>query len=158
MKKYRLLALLLLLGLAFGSCNKKTVWNVFFGYSIQDVIGTYGPSNVVDAFDGLTESDLCHICSDAQITIANVGGRIRLDFKSVKAGMERSYTGNPILNDDDFLLQLGDIPGYHVPEVLATVYTNEKQEIRLHGYVRKLKSSTLEGPVYINYYFDVVTN
>jgi len=156
MKNYRLLAFLLLMGLSFASCSKKTVWNVFYGYTAQDIMGTFSPSDVADAFDGLTESEYCHICHDAQITISNNSGKIRLEFKSVSAGMEKTLTGNPSLNEDDFLLQLGNIAGYGVPELITTVYTNAAQEVRLHGYVRKLKSHSPEGPTYVNYYFDVV--
>lgn len=157
MKNYRLFALLCLLSVWFASCNKKNEWKDFYGYTSQDIAGSYSPSNVVDAFEGLTEGELCHICHDAQIDISSIGSKIKLDFKGVSEGLNKSWTGDPTLNDNDFLLQMGNISG-GMPEILATVYTNQTHQVRLHGYVRKVKSYNPEGPVYINYYFDVIKN
>lgn len=157
MKNYRFFALLCMLGVLLTSCNKKNEWTNYYGYTCQDIAGSYGPSNVSTAFEGLTESDLCHICNDAQVEITSNGSKITLNFKSVKAGLEKSWNGNPIMNENDFLLQMGNIAG-EVPEILATVYIDQSRHVRLHGYVRKVKSYTPEGPVYINNYFDVIRN
>lgn len=157
MKNFRLFAWLCVLGVLLASCDKKSEWTNYYGYTCQDIAGSYGPSNVASAFDGLTEGDLCHICNDAQIEITSNGSKITLKFKSVKGGLEKSWDGNPIMNENDFLLQMGEVSG-GMPEILATVYIDQSHQVRLHGYVRKVKSYTPEGAVYINYYFDVIRN
>ena len=144
MKKLRLLALLCMLGVFSTSCKEKqSEWVNFYGYTNQDVVGSYSSSNVVDAFEGLIEGTYCHICRDAEINITNSGSKLRFEVKSVGTGLNWSSVGNPCLNDHDFLMQLG------MDDFLATVYTNTANQVRLHGYVRKN---------HVNYYFDVIKN
>lgn len=150
MKRFKLAAMLLLLGSLLVSCGKqKEEWRQFDGYTNADIIGSYTNSNLTDAFEGLTESAFCHVCYDAQVTIANTGGKVQFDLKSPNIGFTVSLQGNPIVDGQGFLMQMSSMPY----ELTASVYTNTANEIRLHGYVRK-KS----GMDYINYYFDVIKN
>ena len=145
MKNFKLLALVCLLALGFASCKEKEPeWRNFCGYTSQDVMGSYSASDVSTAFEGLTEGAFCHICRDAQITISSTGSKLKVEVKSITAGLNWSGAGSPSLNDDDFLMQIG-----LEPDFLATVYTNDLQEVRLHGYVRRN---------HVNYYFDVIKN
>ncbi len=151
MKKNKYLLLLFVLGLLFVSCEKQpqNEWNNFYGYTNEEIAGAYSFSNVMDAFDGLTESIYCHICEDAKITIsADASSKIHFDMRSVKAGLNISLEGPTGLNSDDFLINFVD--GEY--ELLAHVYSKASGQIRLHGFVR----TTYPGLV--NYYFDVVKN
>lgn len=147
MKNFKLMVLLCVLAFGFASCKEqKNEWRNFIGYTYQDVVGTYNVSDASEAFDGLTEGSLCHICRDAQITISNSGSKLKIEVKSLSAGLNWSSIGNPKLNDDDFIMQLGAAPEL---DFLATVYTNDTKGVRLHGYVRKNR---------VIYYFDVIKN
>lgn len=150
MKSFKLTAMLLLLGVLLVSCGKQEVeWSQYKGYTNADIIGSYTNSNITEAFEGLTESAFCHVCYDAQVTIANVGGKVQFDLKSPNIGFTVSLQGSPMVDDQGFLMQMTTMPF----ELTASVYTNKANEVRLHGFVRK-KS----GMDYINYYFDVVKN
>lgn len=147
MKNFRLLALLCVLAIGFTSCKEQqNEWRNFSGYTSQDVIGTYSVSNEVSAFEGLTEGSYCHICRDAQVAISSTGNKLKIEVKSNSTGLNWSEVGNPCLNNGDFMMQLGNAPEL---DFLATVYTNDNNGIRLHGYVRRN---------HITYYFDVIKN
>ena len=62
MKKF--VFLLLMLSAMLVSCreNDAKEWQLFYNYTLEDIMGTYSYSNVSDAFDGLTENDYCHAC------------------------------------------------------------------------------------------------
>ena len=146
MKNLKLLALLCLLGVLFISCKEeKNEWTNFYGYTNQDVVGSYSRSNMEEAFEGLLESPYCHICRDAEVNITPSGSKLKIEVKSGSAGLNWSAVGNPCLNDNDFIMQLGSAPTL---DFMATVYTNEDKQVRLHGYVRKNQAT--------NYYFDVI--
>ncbi len=146
MKNFRLIALLCLLGFLFTSCKEeKSEWKNFYGYTNQDLVGTYSSSGLEDAFDGLIESQYCHVCRDAEVNITPSGSKLKIEVKSGSSGLNWSKVGNPCLNEDDFMMQLGSAP---LLDLLATVYTNNEKGIRLHGYVRKDQVTI--------YYFDVI--
>ena len=145
MKNIKLLALLCMLAFGFASCKEQqSEWRNFLGYTSQDVIGTYSASGLPAAFDGLTEGSYCHICRDAQVKITNTGSKLKIEVKSNSTGLNWSQVGNPFHNSNDFMMQLGVAPEL---DFLATVYTNDKKDIRLHGYVRKNQ---------VTYWFDVI--
>ena len=148
MKNIKLIALLCLLGALFTSCKEeKKEWKVFYGYTKQDVVGTYSSSGIEEAYEGLIESPYCHICRDAEVNITPSGSKLKIEVKSGSTGLNWYDVGNPCLNDDDFIMQLGAAPEL---DFMAKVYTNEAKQIRLHGYVRKNQSTT--------YNFDVIKN
>ena len=147
MKNFRLLALLCVLAIGFTSCKEQqNEWRNFSGYTSQDVIGTYSVSNEVSAFEGLTEGSYCHICRDAQVAISSTGNKLKIEVKSNSTGLNWSQVGNPFHNSNDFMMQLGVAPEL---DFLATVYTNDAKDIRLHGYVRKNQ---------VTYWFDVIND
>jgi hypothetical protein len=146
MKNIKWFALLCLLGVLFTSCKEeKSEWKIFYGYTNQDVVGTYSSSGIEEAYEGLIESPYCHICRDAEVKITPSGSKLRIEVKSGSTGLNWSDVGNPCLNDNDFIMQLGSAPEL---DFMAKVYTNEAKQIRLHGYVRRNQSTT--------YHFDVV--
>lgn len=151
MKKIQQLSMLLLLGVLLISCKKdQIVWTKDSGYTMSEILGTYSYSKVDNAFEGLTESPYCHICYDAQITITPSNlGKVKFEFKSSGANFTRNIVGNPNGSSNDFLMCMVD--GRY--ELTATVYTNNANEIRLHGHVR---NNSNDSP--INYYFDVIKN
>ena len=151
MKNIRILSVLFLLSLFFVSCEEEqnNEWERYYGYTNEEIIGSYSNSNVADAFDGLTESLYCHICDDARITVtAESENMVRFSVNSAEAALNTSLKGNPALNDDDFLITLVDSPY----KLTAYVYTNAEGQLRLHGFVRAY------SPNLVNYYFDVIKN
>ena len=153
MKHIKLLSVLLVMSAFLVSCGKdqKNEWNKHYGYTNEEVLGTYSFSNVTDAFDGLTESLYCRICEDAVITITKeTENSLRFNIKSVGDELNADIKGKPVQNDDGFLLTLVD--SYNDNELTAYVYTNASGQIRLHGFVRNYYPSIR------NYYFDVIKN
>ncbi len=141
MKSFKLFALLCVLGVFFASCKEpKNEWENYFGYTNQELVGSYVSSNVTDAFDGLIEGTYCHICHDATIKVTPNGGKLKFEIKSPNNGLTHNCVGDPSLSNNDCLIQIGN-------ELLATVYTNSSQGMRIHGYVRIND---------VNYYFDVI--
>ena len=174
MKKMRFLPLVLVLGVLLFSCKKDETkeWKQFYNFTLEEVMGTYTYSNVSGAFDALTENDFCHICEDAEVNISPyLGSDSSIEFKvnCQKAGFNKSYTGHPVLNDDNFLITMS-IPAssiYPDYEVTAYVYKNDKGDVRLHGFARHIYYENIvdpDGTVHkdvksmVNYYFDVIKN
>lgn len=153
MKNIKYLSVLLVLGVFLVSCGKeqKNEWNKHYGFTNDEIIGSYSFSDVADAFDGLTESLYCIICEDAVITITRESDNgIQFSIRSVSGELNADIKGNPVQNDDSFLLTLVD--SLNDNELTAYVYTNASGQIRLHGFVRKYYPSVR------NYYFDVIKN
>lgn len=159
--------MLVALAMMLVSCEKppKSEWSYIYGYSNEDVIGTYHFSNVSDAFETLTEGEYCHLCSDAEISIAPYAtNSVEFHVKSANAGYDQIFTGAPSHNNNDFLItmsnQVGSTTEY---TVTASVYNNAKGDIRLHGFARKIiYGIDTENHKYLkycyNYYFDVIKN
>lgn len=176
MKKFKLLALLCLLGLFFASCKEesKSEWKSYYGYTKDDIIGTYSFSNVKGAFDGV-EGVGRHSCLDAEIRINDYGGN-SVEFKINCPSEDFSYTftGRPTPLANDFMLKMSS--GYSLAgngklkafNVMAHVLENDAQQMRLHGYASKntYKLVPFEGTDLCDtvpedgeyYYFDVIKN
>ena len=159
MKKFRVLFLSLLIGVFFVSCTDKSKneWENLYGYSYDDIIGSYTYSNELDAFDGLTESHHCHVCSDTRITISlDFENTLKFELKCPKAEFNQTFTGLPTLNENDFLIRMSSNPSSTDPKYSVTAYvmSNKNHQIRLHGFARKRESEDS----YVYYYFDVVKN
>lgn len=173
MKKMRFLPMLFMACLMLVACNKDTTkeWEKYYDYPLDDIKGTYSFSYVTDAFDALTETEFCHICEDAQVTIRSyMNSETSIEFKinCAKATFNKTFTGRPVSNEDNFLVKLynpstSEYPDY---ELTAYVYKNDKGDIRLHGFARHIKYHVYvqEGITYhevksmTNYYFDVIKN
>ena len=173
MKHIKLLSMMFLLGVLFVACKeqpKDQEWSKFSGYTTEDIAGTYAFSNIADAFDGLIESQYCHICEDARITVtASSANIIQFEVNCPGAGFHKLFEGRPWTYDDDYIINIGGTSSNTHPEygLTAYVYENEQGEVRLHGYAQyiewvviidsygqeeyKIKSKT-------NYYFDVIKN
>ena len=178
MKNRKLIALICLLGIFFTSCNKepKTEWKDFYNYTNADIIGTYVYSNVSNAFDEV-EGTGRHVCPDAQVNIRasneHPNSWIKFSVNCENEGFSRSFEGVTTPNEDDHMIRMttgyihagGKINAYNVA---ACVLKNEKQEIRLHGFVAKITYEEVTneetGVVTYNqtdgeyYYFDVIKN
>jgi len=170
MKRMRFLPLLLLLGILLVSCEKDSTkeWEKYYGYSLDEIKGSYTYSNISGAFDGLTENNFCHLCDDAEVGISSyMDSESSIEFKinCPKAGLNKSFTGRPVLNENGFLV-LMSIPStaeYPDYELTVYVYRNAKGEIRLHGFARHIYYEIVienDMPVHhvktvVNYYFDV---
>ena len=169
----KLVFLLLMLSAMLVSCreNDAKEWQLFYNYTLEDIMGTYSYSNVSDAFDGLTENDYCHICEDAEVSVlSHLGSASAIDFNviSQRAVFNRSFTGQPITDDDSFLVKM-TLPStslYPHHELTAYVYKNDKGDVRLHGFARRIFYETVyeNGQAItkikytIAYYFDVIKN
>ncbi len=161
MKNIKILSVLLVLGVLLASCEKeqKKEWNKLYGYSNEDIIGSYSFSNITDAFDGLTESTYCHICEDAQIVISGgSGSTIEFKVNCPSDNFNKTFEGLPRLTDDDFLINMTDPSSRPIYELTVYVYKNGEGKIRLHGFARRVFYSGTTEEYKINYYFDVIKN
>ena len=175
MKNCKLLALLCMLGVFLASCKEpKSEWENFYGYTNEDVIGTYSFSNVSTAFDGV-EGVGRYVCPDAEVSIqasSQNPNMLRFTINCPDEEYTRTIEDYATPNEDDFMLRMST--GYvytgnkiRAYNVTAYVLKNEKQELRLHGYAahNTYVSETSEDEVttYIQtngeyYYFDVIKN
>ena len=173
MKNIKYLSVLVMLGLLFVSCEKQSQekeWDKYYGYTNEEIVGSYAFSNVKDAFDGLTENAYCHICEDARINItASSGNTIEFKVNCPNEEFNRTFEGRPCSTDDDFLINMTAPSGSIHPEYELTVYVykNDQGDIRLHGFARhityEIHNDPNGMPVYnikskVNYYFDVIKN
>lgn len=162
MKKHiTLAAMLMLFAFVFSGCEKKSEWMYLYGYTVDDIAGDYHYSNVSGAFEFLTGSDEVFICRDAILTVEKLTERtVQIHLKCPDEGYNQTFVGQPFSANNDFrvYLYLGseEVPQY---ELHASVYTNEKGEVRLHGYGRKAKGGDpLIGMYWENWYFDMIKN
>lgn len=171
MKNSKLLALICALSLLFVSCEKvqKNEWANFYGYTNEDIIGTYSFSNISDAFDGV-EGTGRHACPDAEISISAVPGSSLIDFavNCPSANFSKQIVAAATPNEGDFMIQMSTGINYNnkAYEVEARVLKNDKQEIRLSGFIAETtyeyqESENVGHYVKIDgvyYYFDVIKN
>ena len=177
MKNYKLLALFCLMGIFFASCKEdsKSEWENFYGYTNEDVIGTYSFSNVSTAFDGV-EGVGRYACPDAEVSIqasSQNPNMLRFTINCPDEEYTRTIEDYATPNEDDFMLRMST--GYvytgnkiRAYNVNAYVMKNEKQELRLHGYsamnTYKIVEDEETGAItYVQtdgvyYYFDVIKN
>ena len=146
MKNIKYLLVLFILSLLFVSCEKQPQkeWTKLYGYTTEEIAGTYAFSNISDAFESLTENAYCHVCEDAK--------------------------SRPRATDDDYLINLTypAISSHPTYELTAYVYKNNQGDIRIHGFARHVIYETVYNPSTeqndyvpksrINYYFDVIKN
>ena len=174
MKKINYLLSLFMLSLFFVSCEKQPQnkeWNKLYGYTNEEIAGTYSFSKISDAFDGLTESTYCHVCEDARIEIrAKSGEIIEFSVNCPSDNLNRTFEGRPRVTDDDFLINMtapswNPYPDY---ELTVYVYDNDEGKVRLHGFARHILYDLVYNPETqetdhvvrskTNYYFDVIKN
>lgn len=173
MKNIKNLLILIVLGLFLVSCEKQQTkeWNKYYGYTNEEIVGSYSFSNVTNAFDDLTEGTYCHICEDAKVNItATSGSAIEFKINCPSDEFNRTFEGRPCLTVDDFLINMTAPSGSPHPDYELTVYVykNDKGDIRLHGFARHVtykpvyNSETEETDYipksYVNYWFDVIKN
>lgn len=177
MKNCKLLALLCLMGVFFASCKEesKSEWKNCYGYTNEDVMGTYSFSNISTAFDGV-EGVGRHACPDAEVSIqpsTQNPNMLRFTINCPDLEYTRTIEDYATPNEDDFMLRMST--GYihsgnkvKVYVVNAHVMKNEKKEIRLAGFsavntykeIFNDESGTtsyeqIDGEYY---YFDVIKN
>ena len=173
MKNIKYLSVLLMLSFFFVSCEKQpqeSEWEKYYGYTNEDIVGSYSFSNVSSAFDDLTEGTYLHICEDAKINItATSGSTIEFKVNCPSDEFNRTFEGRPCVTDDDFLINMTVPSGNAHPDYELTVYVykNAQGKIRLHGFARHITYQIVNNPdgstVYnvkskVNYYFDVIKN
>ena len=174
MKRIKFLPVLLLLSVFFVACDPQSQekeWKKLYGYTTEDIAGTYAFSNIASAFDGLTEGKYCHICEDAKITItASSGNTIEFRLNCPNESLNRLFEGRPRVTDDDFLINMKAPASSTYPDYELTVYVyeNDEGDIRLHGFARYIVYELVYNPVTeendhivkskTNYYFDVIKN
>ena len=174
MKNLKLLALFCLLATCFASCKEdpKAEWENFYGYTNDDIIGSYSYSNIADAFDGVEGSGR-YACTDAEIDIRSYSGSsVEFSINCPGENFSRTLHGNPTPNDGDFMLRMssGYIPSgdkYKAYNVTAYVMKNASQQLRIHGYASVNTYNIVEGEgggqTYVQddgiyYYFDMIKN
>ena len=159
MKNSKLLSLICALSLLFVSCEKvqKNEWANFYGYTNEDIIGTYSFSNISDAFDGV-EGTGRHACPDAEISISAVPESSLIDFavNCPSANFSKQIVAAATPNEGDFMIQMST----------GINYNNKAYEIRLSGFIAETtyeyqESENVGHYVKIDgvyYYFDVIKN
>ena len=173
MKNIKQLYVLLILSFFFVSCEKQSQeseWNKYYGYTNEEIVGSYSFSNITDACEGLTESSYCHICEDAKVNItATSGSTIEFKVNCPSDEFNRTFEGRPCFTDNSCLINMAvpsmnSHPDY---ELTVYVYKNDKGDIRLDGFARhvtyEIHNDSDGTPVYtikskVNYYFDVIKN
>ncbi len=168
------MALLCLMGLFLASCgDSKTEWENFYGYTNDDIIGTYSFSNVPNAFEGVEGFDR-YACDNAEISVTHFSGsRVEFNINCPSQGFARTFTGVPSPNDGDFMVHMssgyqhygsGRLRAYNLT---GYVLKNAKQQVRMHGFASlntyKLVALETGGTDTIPddgkyYYFDVIKN
>jgi hypothetical protein len=172
-KNIKYLLVLFILSLLFVSCEKQPQkeWTKLYGYTAEEIAGTYAFSNISDAFESLTENAYCHVCEDAKIDItAGSANTIEFHVNCPSDEFNRTFEGRPRATDDDYLINLtypaiSSHPSY---ELTAYVYKNHQGDIRIHGFARHVIYETVYNPSTeqndyvpksnINYWFDVIKN
>ena len=177
MKNYKLLTLFCLMGIFFTSCKEESMseWKNCYGYTNEDVVGTYAFSNISTAFDGVEEVGR-HVCPDAEVSIqpsTQNPNILRFTINCPDLEYTQTVEDYATPNEDDFMLRMST--GYihsgnkvKVYVVNAHVMKNAKQELRLSGFsavnsykeVYNEESGTtsylqIDGEYY---YFDVIKN
>ena len=158
MRKLKFLPLLFVLGIVLFSCEKDSTkeWEYKYGFTVQDIVGQYTYSGIPNAFEGIMESEFMHICQDAIVDIT-YGGNMQFHINCPSNAYNRTFTGQPTLDADSFLIHMAASHSSYSDAVTAYVYTNKQGRIRLHGYASKPVSSPLySADSKINYYFDVI--
>ena len=171
MKNIKYLLVLFILSLLFVSCEKQPQkeWTKLYGYTAEEIAGTYAFSNISDAFESLTENAYCHVCEDAKIDItAGSANTIEFHVNCPSDEFNRTFEGRPRATDDDYLINLtypaiSSHPSY---ELTAYVYKNDKDDRRLSGFVAENYWKVITYPdsddkdtifdYSIKYHFDVV--
>ena len=167
---------------ALVSCNKKkSEWSDFYGYTRDDVAGTYVFSESDEAFENLMESAYCILCPDAEIRIVQSSDdAVKFKINCPDHSYNEEFTGKTPLNHNDFLI---DIRGrkqwqgsskFIQNRVQSRVLRNSENKIRLAGSGIKDSYNIKEHYIYdnshyvidtiydtvlsssTNYYFDVI--
>ena len=178
MKNIKLTTALCLLTLLLASCGKesKSKWTNFYGYTNEDIIGSYSYSNVEGAFDAV-EGTGRHACPDAEVSITpynSKGNVVNFSINCPEENFSRTFTGRPTTNSNDFMLHMssgyqhysGKLRAYNLT---SYVFTDDEGTLRLHGYaavntyevVHPYPDSQLTDTVTVDgvyYYFDVIKN
>ena len=159
-----------LVAMAFVSCQKeqKKEWSKLYGYTNEDIIGTYAYSNASDAFDGLMESDEGHLCPDAEVSVsANGAQTVLFRVSCPDHNFVRNFSGRTALTDNAFLVTMSsgwvNLKKY---TLTSEVLNNDQNNIRLQGFVSEDRYERVYNAqeskydtVYdysIKYYFDVI--
>ena len=178
MKKIAISAFFVLLAVAFIGCDsKKNEWNYKYGYTNDDIIGEYSFSNIDKVFDDLEQSGYCHICDNAEISVTAASAKtVNFIINCPDDNFSRTFIGVPTKNPGDCMIRMSS--GYiqtggsqlRAYNLLASVYQNDEQKIRLHGFAAlntyKLVAVPNTDPILydtiqdsgVNYYFDVIKN
>ena len=132
--------------LTFASCKKKeSEWKRLYGYTRNDIVGSYTFSNCAEAFQGLTQNDTVScICKDAEITIDSIStDRVKIRLKCPDEDYDRQFLGKAPATSYDFQIFIQGETQHHshttfsdtysIHKIQADIYHNEKGQIRLAG-------------------------
>ena len=175
MKNIKLLALLFMLGMLFTSCEKqkKSEWSNLYGYTKDDIMGTYTFSNVANAFDEV-EGTGRHVCLDAEVSVEPyLTSLVSFTINCPDENFSYTFEGKPTPNNHDHRILMssgyehvnGNLRAYNLT---GYVLTNDKGDLRLHGFAARntykvvdhyyndshVYDTILDNGVY--YYFDVI--
>lgn len=114
------------------SCKDKTLWMKFIGYTRNDIIGTYEASSDDSFYDDIPVSGNYNF-KNASATITPLPDSLISFHIEFPEALEQTFTGLAPINGSDFLINLAKEGGY---SLTSYVYHNDKNAIRLHGFVK----------------------
>ena len=124
----RITILLALCVIAFTSCKKDPVWNRFFGYTKDDIVGHYEANPDESLYEDLPTEGV-KVYSNAVLDITSLSNDL-ISIRIVIPGVINKVFSGPVYSaadNSDIVLLNGN------EDIEMTVYKNEDGQIRLHG-------------------------
>lgn len=146
MKKTTLI--LILISFLFASCGKPTVeeWRRFYGFTQSDIIGHYEANPDESLYEELPTEGVA-VYNNASIDIS-AEGNTSISLHIVIPGRINKYFSGPLdmSNESRSDIALVNVINHSNQEdILLTVYTNDKGQVRFHGRVKDYFYSTEPG-------------
>lgn len=148
----RITILLTLCVIVFTSCKKDPVWNRFFGYTKDDIVGHYEANPDESLYEDLPTEGV-KVYSNAVLDITSLSNDL-ISIRIVIPDVINKVFSGPVYSaadNSDIVLLNGD------DDIQMTVYKSDKGEIRLHGRQKRYHydaSNVLVSSE--NYGFDVI--
>lgn len=149
------LSIILGIVLVCASCGEpKDTWERFYGYTQADIIGRYEANPDNSLYEELPTEGVT-VYPNAELTITAYGDALVNIQIRIPEVWYRNFRGAVALNEDDSEISIGDTDR---SDLLATVYKNAQDQIRIHGRARVPKHWNQEGHPddYYIYGFDVL--
>lgn len=150
----RITILLALCVIVFTSCKKDPVWNRFFGYTKDDIVGHYEANPDESLYEDLPTEGV-KVYNNAVLDITSLSDNLISIKLNIPDVIHNKVFSGPVYsasdNSDIILKNNND------EDIQMTVYKNGKGQVRLHGRLKRYHydaSNVLVSSE--NYGFDVI--